>query len=647
MGLIAEQIKQGLSTRNVGIVEFSESSDFCGKPLYPRQRVLLKLIFLEEMEGWEEDVLSEWMQDGGEVLISPYIRERRDYLRDHGYRHFPETILVGGRRSSKGHITGLALAKKMYDVWRLGDPGKHFEMDPDKTIFISCIATSEQQAKEHQFGDLVSSVTRCRAMGTGKVQELSVSIPTLADKQYMIQMKNRGIKIGKDWSKIKGVPLAANADTIRGSATIATVFDEMSFMMEGQSRSSAAECYDALTPSLDQFGQWAMIFCNSSPATKVGKFYELWANSHMVRDNSPMYNLMFSIQFPSWELYRDYEKATWHHFNHAISVSPDQDLSKLSPEDADIARKLREEEQQNPEKFKVERRGQWAEVQDAYLNPDAVDAAYLENFQGTPISMNRTGGSYVYLYKAHCDPSSTTAGFGFAIAHTEYFKKVAYDDQKRPFVTDIDEPHIVFDVVQRWDPADFDNHTIDWQMVIDEIASYCERFPSMRELSFDQYQSVNPVQTLQRMLYERGLNINVSIKTATNALNWNRWEAFKTVLNQRRVHIPPNCPDSNYSKLELKFLHIKNGRVDHQTLGPVQTKDISDAICECVYYLINNVEGWGENNERFPVEFGLQGGYQIGKYGGSYNDAMKDIYRSLRPNNTMSSRSAFRNRRRY
>jgi hypothetical protein len=52
----------------------------------------------------------------------------------------------------------------------------------------------------------------------------------------MIQMKNRGIKIGKDWSKIKGVPLAANADTIRGSATIATVFDEMAFMMEGWSR---------------------------------------------------------------------------------------------------------------------------------------------------------------------------------------------------------------------------------------------------------------------------------------------------------------------------------------------------------------------------------------------------------------------------
>src|SRR4051812_1114906 len=110
MSILREQIKQSLVPTTISIIEFAESDAFCHKPLYPHQRVLLKLIFLEEMEGWEEDILTDWINGGwgGEVEISPNIRERRDLCLEMGYPHFKEIDLVGGRRSGKGYMTALA-----------------------------------------------------------------------------------------------------------------------------------------------------------------------------------------------------------------------------------------------------------------------------------------------------------------------------------------------------------------------------------------------------------------------------------------------------------------------------------------------------------------------------------------------------------
>jgi hypothetical protein len=47
---LLEQVESSLTINKVSIQEFSESDQFCDKPLYPRQLVLLKLIFLEELE---------------------------------------------------------------------------------------------------------------------------------------------------------------------------------------------------------------------------------------------------------------------------------------------------------------------------------------------------------------------------------------------------------------------------------------------------------------------------------------------------------------------------------------------------------------------------------------------------------------------
>jgi hypothetical protein len=134
---LLDQVEKNLTVSSVGIEEFAESDEFCDKRLYPRQKLLLKLMFLEELTGQEEDILDLWIaggRNGSEITISPNIRERIQYLRENGYSHFREIVLVGGRRSSKGFCTGMALGKVMWDTLQLQDPGRYYGIDPDKAI---------------------------------------------------------------------------------------------------------------------------------------------------------------------------------------------------------------------------------------------------------------------------------------------------------------------------------------------------------------------------------------------------------------------------------------------------------------------------------------------------------------------------------
>jgi hypothetical protein len=636
---VLDQISQNLTTKKVGIEEFCESSDYCGKRLYPRQRLLLKLIFLEELSGQEEDILNHWIsggRDGTEIIISPLIRERINYLRDTGYPHFREIVLVGGRRSSKGFITALAMAKRMFDTLQYQDPGTHYGVDPEKEIYYSCIAASQDQAKKFQYADFSSTVARCGAMEQNitKLQELEFSVATDQDKMAMDSLKKRGLSGGRtrDISKLRGVALAANASTVRGSATQAVCLDEMAWMQQvGESGSTAEAVYDAIMPALGQFGRDSLIFCNSSPYTKLGKFYQRYEEGLKVQDGKPLAPLMFTFQFPSWALFEGWQDDPKKARRKAISVSPDWDPEEKrdnkyyhSAHDRDQIVIMREEERQDPDKFKVERRGQFAEIIDAFLRPEAVDRAYM----GVPVlsggykrlSTNWSSSSYHFSYKAHLDPSSTTAGFGFALAHVEELEDL--DGGMRS--------HVVFDIVKRWVPGQFSEGVVDWEKVLHEVVGYIDLFEPY-EVTFDQFQSQAPIQWLNRWLQENNMSqVRVYEKPATAQYNWNRAEVFRTALYQDLVHLPADTQDAQWCGLELKNLQQINTagrypRVDKQEIGPVQTKDMADCVMETVEALIGNLiaNETRSNLDNMPVELGALGGYPIG---GTQDGRMSDLY---------------------
>jgi hypothetical protein len=632
-----DQLESNLIAKKVSITEFAEDSKFCNKTLYPKQRLLLKLIFLEDRTDYEETLLDDWIASK-EVRIAADIRERVDWCRSHNYKHFREIVLVGGRRSSKGFLTGLALGKKMYDTLQLQDPNQHYGIDANKEIYFTCVAASEKQAKELQYADLSSTVNSCHVMQPyiHKVQELEFSLNTEADKRRLEEWKRQRRRVQRDISKLRGRALASNARTIRGYTSMGIVFDEFAHFMQGESDAADDAVYEAAIPSLAQFGQDGMLFCNSSPYTKVGKMYERFEVSQAQEDGHALSPVTFGIQFPSWAMFEGWwQDASYRGPKKCITVSPDwdpEDTSLYNQEDRNSIVVERNIERDNPDKYKVERRARWAEVVDSYLDPDMVDRMFMgrpigrEQFE--PYATNWNDSSYVYRYKAHLDPSSTTAGFGFALGHTEVFK---LEDENGVLV---ENEHVVFDIVKRWHPSDFPGNVIDWAYVIREVVTLADLFRPY-EITFDQFQSAAPIQELRRTLLGRGIDCRVFEKTATAQHNWNRAEVFKTALYQGLVHVPNNTPDVKYSGEELKYLQeIKTGRiprVEKQDVGPVQTKDMADCIMEVVEGLIGNVIARQQRQDlALPPSFGAQGGYPLGGLDrggeGTLPPALADLY---------------------
>jgi hypothetical protein len=990
MADLLDIVESSLVPQSIGIEQFAEESAFCDKFLYPAQTTLLKLIFLEEMTGAEEDILQSWIDSPGEVVMSPDIRERRDYLRERGYSHFREAQLVGGRRSSKGLLTGVAMAKVMWDCLQLGNPHEYYGIAHTREIYFSCVAASEAQAKEFQYSDLAGAVETCKAFEPYLVKSLETEfrVATPTDLRKISAHKAKGNKILRDIAKLRGKALAANAGTLRGSATMAiaqpmfskvwtpmgwttigelqvgdtitgsnggsqkvlklhprgeqrayqvtfsdgssticgddhlwtlqqgdhthtkpisefaqdimkrngtqgehakwrlpeqpilegwytlplplhpyllgvmlgdgsmtgrvakfynedpsiieavrqvlptdhvityrgnigydlcttgrqnlvirslkavgawghlgpvkfipekclmmspedrlhllqglldtdgtvngtsvrfgssscdlakgvvdlvrslggyatlgienresigisgvaqgeffvvcisgldstTLFrsahklgraakytryarrhrrlisveevescemqcitvanpdglyltddfivthncmDEMAWMIPGESNASAEQVYTAAEPSLAQFGIDAIMFLNSSPATKVGKFYEVFEIGmrplEVKLGEEPGDSRMFTFEFPSWKLFEGYmkyksrykQRTRGREFGKMITVSPDWDPEALdvegdalySEQDKQNIVGERLSEAKNPESYKVERRGKFAEVIDSYLNPSLVDQMYA----GCPIGMDpQVDGSYkrlytplytnfgqgannLHKYKFHLDPSSTTAGFGFAIAHIEYFPNLNSGEE---------EEHVVFDMIKRWDPKGFGGTVIRWEPILREVITLADMFRPF-EITMDQHQSAQPIQDLQERLNKRNISCQVYERVATNELNWKRWEVLKTSIYQGLVHAP--CDEATWNdptcQNELKFLQQmptggKFPKIDKQDIGPVRTKDQADCVAECVNSLIGNLM-LNRMRDRMATggSFGGKGGYGIG-FGG-------------------------------
>lgn len=657
-----------LSPKHIGVEEWGESSDYCNLPLYPRQVVYLKLIFLEEMTGKEEDVLTEWInggRNGNEIVLSPNIRERRQFLRDHGYKHFRLIQSAMGRRASKGLSTGVAMSKIMWDTLQLGDPGGYYGIDKKKEIYFSCIAGSESQAKKFQYADMVARIEGNRAFEPyiAESLETEIRVMTPSDIGHISASKARGLTVKRDQARLRGNALAANAGTLRGSATMIVAIDEAAHMIPGESKSSAQEVYNAALPSLDQFSIDGCIFVGSSPYSKVGMFYALYEQNLIPFDPTRPVDLStvefgdedistsningdprgFVFQGPSWSLFQGYRYYTSKYkkrprgrtFGKMVTVSPDWDPESVddegrpefSEEDKASILQARAEEAKDPETYKVERRGKFAEVSESWLNPVMVDRMFsgrptglgqLANgdvqmiYEPFPTNYGNDIATGAFRYKFHLDPSSTTAGFGFAIGHLEVLPD--------PSDPEFEVPQVVFDLVKRWRPQDFHGGVINWKHVLGEVMMYARIFHPY-EITLDQHQSQDPIQRLSEMLKRESISCQVYMRPTTLELNWKKCEVFKTALYRGLVHAPfDEASDPYSSKEEMKFLQQVSTsgrfpRVDKQDLGPVQTKDRFDAVCDVTWALLGDlqIESMRQRLSQSTLVGGGAGGYGIGQ----------------------------------
>lgn len=599
-------------------ITFAISPEWLDRTLYPKQVTLLKCVFLrtEMLTNYDHRVIKEWEDSfrlTGENGTPVDLVARMYQLKDEGHIWFKELVLVLGRRAGKGYICAIAMAYVLWHYIALWDPQKVHEIDPDKRLEVLIYAGRKEQARDNLWRDLYNVLTKapCYEEFIAKPMGESLSIRTPHDLERREQAQKSGRRFrrdeGIDDATIRIIPLPATPMSGRGGASCILGFDEMGHMVATGANRSSDEVWVAATPSLDQFGKYGFIVCPSSPWEMTGRFYVEWQHSFEIDEETGgyLYPEIFMLQLASWEIYEDWEIADQIEiFPPAFVEYENESYYEWDPKDlprlgkftkpvTEFDQSMERLERADPDMFAVERRSHWQATMDAYLNKDHIAAMFSAERQkelfGAALTMT-TVGTLNRFYKGHGDPGFVNDPFGISVAH------VLPDDDGYL--------HVIFDYIEQWVPATFKNHTIDYIWAQEKIWELIKGFP-IDDFSFDQHQSTGMTAELMNRIRTHPMPKRpvVHVINETAAYNLKVAETFKVALNQGWLHAPQFEP----AQQELLFLQFKNGKVTHQTTGPVQHDDVARSMMEVVFALLERQVAQYLLGEA-PVVFGLEGG---------------------------------------
>lgn len=598
------------------IVDFATHKSFCGQVLYPRQLTLLKLIFLEteNFTAYDLEVIEEWSQgfsNRNEVYgVQPDIWQRIEWLKSRGYPHFPHIQSIIGRRGSKGVIGGILGAWILAYFFWLDNWQNHFGVKPHSDGYLSVIATTLDQAKRYQFNDIKLVVEGCAYLqphiSTDKEYYLSLTTPT--DRRYYNELIRRGVPIEREIASLKAMAFSANSASSRGGAGFANFLDEFAHQITGTgSQKTSEEIYKAAQPSLRQFKKDSLTYIPSTPLSQVGMFFKLYTqgivlvpeylngkivgvSEHTEKSlridaeeeikKATANPMMLVCQFPSWELYRDFE------ISHKLPIK--KNVTIFGPTIKSAVFEYNEEvqiiEKINPEAFRVEHRAQFASVEDAYLRPEKI-AAMFEEVEWRPRLEEQEKGKLSRRYLIHCDPGRSGANFAMCVAHLEDApcdKCGWWDDGKKYHSPSCDGniwPHVIVDKLKVWRPMDYEDGVVDYIEVQEDLIEILTKYPSTERFSLDQWNSAYFLADMKKRFGDRTL---VREEFFDEKSNQRRFELFKSALNLGWIH---SYRDNFYIdneacllELELRFLQEVHGKVKKLEVGPVTTKDLADCL---------------------------------------------------------------------
>ena len=583
-------------------ITFVIGSQWLDRPnLYPRQATLLKIIFLRDdlFTDYDHQVIAEWIAEFRATNpnagpdnkfqahtngIQPDVYERIAWCKARGYRWFKEVLMAVGRRGSKGYVCSLAMAYVLWSYICRGNPQEHYGVDRDKQLAVLIFAGKKDQAKANLWGDLFNAIvgSNCFSAYISESGAEHLTIYAPYDEIRAAKLAAKGIRSTRDIASFGVYPRESTLLSARGPAACILGFDEAAHVKNAGTTRQFGDVYGSATPALDQFGRDAFIVIPSSTWEMTGKFYQLW---ELALEQEPddrgdltgVYPNKMMIQLASWDPYKDWQDAQDLDlfpagFAGDLGEYEGRELPRLPAMKGAIQvydDEMAREERANPDTFAVERRSHWQTAMDAYLNPGKVDAMFEPWYErpemlGPPRLEMQVQGPLTIQYRAHGDPANVNCRFGFAIAHTE----MGPDRML----------HAVFDLIRFWDPADYEDHFIDYDEVTDWIFDHVVQKFHPTELTFDQFNVPSTVKRLQKKVHAGRMPKRVIVyeRPATGPLNWATYECFKGALNMGFVHAPFHAEASD----ELKFLRKPEGqaKVIPPDDGPVVTKDIADCI---------------------------------------------------------------------
>ena len=211
---------------------------------------------------------SDFAQHALGVTLWPRQREILDDLFEKNINH---SIWAMGRRSSKTFMAALCATYMCF----VKAPIYIKRVRKGEKWYIVTVANDLQQAKIAL--NNIRQLITASPLATEIVRETAMEI----------EMSNNCI--------FQAIPASARAS--RGKAVAGIILDELAFSLEGDANRGAKAIFDALSPSIAQFGRDGKIIELSSPWLTDGLFYD-----HFIQAKEGGMQGMQALQVPTWEI---------------------------------------------------------------------------------------------------------------------------------------------------------------------------------------------------------------------------------------------------------------------------------------------------------------------------------------------------------
>ena len=257
-------------------------------------------------------------------------------------------------------LNGLFEKKINHAIWAMGRrSGKTFMAAVAATYM--CFVQADFFQRKVRKGEKWYIITVANDLGQSKIaleniRQLIINSPfeqeVTRETAFEIEISNGCV--------FQAIPASVRAS--RGKAVVAIIQDELAFSIEGDANRGAEAMYNALSPSIAQFGRHGKIIELSSPWLTDGLFYE-----HFKQAESNEFPGMQALQIPTWE----------------INVN--------LPWGCDFLENARKKDE---ESFWVEFGAQFAKSQSALLASEIIDAA-VNKERGIMVPLREYMGTYI------------------------------------------------------------------------------------------------------------------------------------------------------------------------------------------------------------------------------------------------------------
>lgn len=454
-----------------------------GYTLRPVQQFLLKAIYGLPLDTREKRIeIPDLFRE--KIIRVATEEEYFHYLRDSGRiscKHWPEgrcqeVVLVMGRRGTKTSSVSMIAAYETYRLLRRPSPQEFYGVLDADDIRITNVANSEEQAAK------LFKIVRGHFNRSGFFKPFMAGN---SDTHVSLRSQSDMDKYGSECLPcVKVVCAGCNARAIRGGANIIVVMDEMAHFLNNGGQKSDSEIYDALTPSVGDFGGDGLILNLSSPLNKGGRFYELYMQG-MQSDGD-----LLVLQIPSSEA------------NPALTSTF-----------------LKTRYRRDPDVFMREYGAQFSESSKAYVE----DQEKLKMVVSDRPYIHR--GSTRSYYFMGIDLGLVNDGTGISIGHVEWLPSGVGEENRVKVVHDLTEGlYAGIDPFEASDQLLLDD-------VVERVAKLCVDFPILAGV-IDQW--CGP--PMEQALKKKGLK-QFELVNFTRTLNSEIYTTLKTLYLAEQVDI--------------------------------------------------------------------------------------------------------------